>query len=33
MKLIVLHGPPGVGKLTVGRELAGLTGYALFHTT
>ncbi|HEX5370168.1 MAG TPA: AAA family ATPase [Dehalococcoidia bacterium] len=31
MKLIVLHGPPGVGKLTVGRELATLTGYGLFH--
>ncbi len=31
MKLVVLHGPPGVGKLTVGRELAALTGYRLFH--
>ena len=31
MKLIVLHGPPGVGKLSVGRELAALTGYGLFH--
>ncbi len=31
MRLVVLHGPPGVGKLTVGRELAALTGYALFH--
>lgn len=31
MKLIFLHGLPGVGKLTVARELAGLTGYRLFH--
>ncbi len=31
MKLIVLHGLPGVGKLTVARELAQLTGYKLFH--
>lgn len=31
MKLIFLHGLPGVGKLTVARELARLTGYKLFH--
>lgn len=31
MKLIFLHGMPGVGKLTVARELARLTGYRLFH--
>ena len=31
MKLIFLHGMPAVGKLTVGRELAQLTGYKLFH--
>jgi broad-specificity NMP kinase len=31
MKLIFLHGMPGVGKLTVARELAKLTGYRLFH--
>jgi hypothetical protein len=31
MKLIVLHGPPGVGKLAVGQELQKLTGYRLFH--
>jgi hypothetical protein len=31
MKLIFLHGPPAVGKLTVARELAGLTGFRLFH--
>ena len=31
MKLIFLHGMPGVGKLTVARELAKLTGFKLFH--
>lgn len=31
MKLIFLHGLPGVGKLTVGRELAKLTNLGLFH--
>ncbi len=31
VRLIVLHGYPGVGKLTVGRELARLTGFSLFH--
>lgn len=31
MKLIFLHGLPGVGKLTVGHELAELTGFRLFH--
>ena len=31
MKLIVLHGPPATGKLTVARELAALTGYPVFH--
>lgn len=31
MKLVFLHGPPAVGKLTVARELAQLTGYRLFH--
>jgi AAA domain len=31
MKLIVLNGKPGVGKLTVGRELEALTGYRLCH--
>lgn len=31
MKLIFLHGMPGVGKLTVARELADLTGFKLFH--
>ena len=31
MKLIFLHGLPGVGKLTVGRELAKLTEFRIFH--
>jgi chloramphenicol 3-O-phosphotransferase len=31
MKLIFLHGAPAVGKLTVARELARLTGFQLFH--
>lgn len=31
MNLIFVHGMPGVGKLTVARELSRLTGYKLFH--
>ena len=31
MKLLFLYGPPAVGKLTVAREVAALTGYRLFH--
>ena len=31
MKIVFLHGAPAVGKLAVARELAGLTGYKLFH--
>src|SRR5260370_201522 len=31
MKLVFLYGPPAVGKLTVARELATLTGFCLFH--
>jgi cytidylate kinase len=31
MNFIVIFGPPAVGKMTVGQELAKLTGYKLFH--
>jgi hypothetical protein len=31
MKLVFIYGQAGVGKLTVARELAALTGMALFH--
>lgn len=31
MKLVFLHGAPAVGKLTVARELARITGFRLFH--
>lgn len=31
MTLLVLCGLPGVGKPTIGREVAGITGYRLFH--
>ena len=31
MKLILLYGPPAVGKLTIAKELARLTGFKLFH--
>jgi chloramphenicol 3-O-phosphotransferase len=31
MKLVFIHGAPAVGKLSVARELARLTGYRLFH--
>jgi chloramphenicol 3-O-phosphotransferase len=31
MKLVFIHGAPAVGKLSVARELAGITGYRLFH--
>lgn len=31
MKLIILYGPPAVGKLTVAKELAKQTGFKLFH--
>ena len=31
LNLIVLFGPPAVGKMTVGQELSKLTGYPLLH--
>ena len=31
MKLIVIYGPPAVGKLTVAKELAKITGYRVLH--
>ncbi len=31
MKLIFIYGAPAVGKLTVARELARLTGFKVFH--
>ena len=31
MNLIILFGPPAVGKMTVGQELSRLTGYPLLH--
>lgn len=31
MKLLFLHGPPAVGKLTVAREVAARTGWRLLH--
>lgn len=31
MRVIYLYGPPGVGKLTVAREVVALTGFKLLH--
>ena len=31
MRLVFLYGPPAVGKLTVAKALARLTGYKVFH--
>lgn len=31
MKFIIIFGPPAVGKMTVGHELAKRTGFKLFH--
>lgn len=31
MKAIIIYGPPGVGKLTVAKELARQTGFKLLH--
>jgi hypothetical protein len=32
MKLILLYGPPAVGKLTIAKEIAKLTGFKVFHS-
>jgi len=31
MHLLIVFGPPAVGKMTVGREICARTGYKLFH--
>lgn len=31
MRLVFLHGPPAAGKYTIGREVAALTGFELYH--
>jgi hypothetical protein len=31
MSLVIINGPPAVGKMTVGMELEKLTGFRLFH--
>lgn len=31
MRLVFIHGPVAAGKLTIARELAALTGFAVFH--
>src|SRR5439155_16792205 len=31
MKLIIIHGPPAAGKLTVANEMAARTGFKVFH--
>lgn len=31
MILLFLHGPPATGKYTIGREVAALTGFELYH--
>jgi len=31
MKFVLIFGPHAVGKMTVGQELAGITGLKLFH--
>jgi hypothetical protein len=31
MKLMLLYGPPAVGKLTIAQEVARLTGFPVFH--
>ena len=31
MKLIIIHGAPAAGKLTIANELGRLTGFKVFH--
>lgn len=31
MELVIIFGPPAVGKMTVGHELCKATGFKLFH--
>jgi tRNA uridine 5-carbamoylmethylation protein Kti12 len=31
MKLIIIYGPPAIGKLSVAKELSKLTGFKIFH--
>ncbi|MFN8674625.1 MAG: AAA family ATPase [Candidatus Sericytochromatia bacterium] len=31
MKLVIIFGPPAVGKMTVGKELSKITNFKLFH--
>lgn len=31
MTFVLIFGPPSVGKMTIGKELAELSGYKLFH--
>jgi hypothetical protein len=33
MTLVIIFGPPAVGKMAVGMELEHLTGFRLFHMT
>lgn len=31
MKLVIIYGPPAVGKLTIAKELSRITNYTVFH--
>ncbi|MBD3252419.1 AAA family ATPase [Candidatus Pacearchaeota archaeon] len=31
MKIVIIYGPPAVGKLTVAKELSKITGFRVFH--
>ena len=32
MKLLIIYGPPAVGKLTTAKKLSEITGYCAFHS-